>query len=597
MKLHRSITTLLTTAALLGSVSAEAVPKAPQLTETPEQREERIKWFRDAKFGLFIHWGPSAISGEEISWGMKDRIEGGGHHMKVPRNEYMNLYKQFNPVKWNPDALFDLATDAGMKYVVFVTKHHDGFTMWPTKEKRFPAGAEFPVHYSIADTPYKKDPTRMVQQAAKKHAMKLGWYYSTRDWTHPDYLQGDNKTYNDYYENQVMELMDEYGPVDLLWFDHTFGRWDLYTIPRLFERMYEKNPKLLVNDRAAKALPDIPAKYEPLNKADFDTPENRMGAFQYGRAWESCMILSPHADHGGWSYRPDGVTRSLTETLRLLSSAVTGDGNMLLNLAPLPDGSIRREEEAVLKGIVPWMKKYGEAIHATRGGPWHNGPWGGSTHRGKVVYVHVFEPSDEPLNLRALPQKVTAATTIDGTPVSFKQTNSAVALTIPKSARDPHVTVLKLTLDEPVSSPLDGPAIADQVEDDPTGTLVFTPRAARLEGGLQAQERAGVSSIGYWGSPDGSATWDVGINSPATYQIRLSVSNNEPGAKLLIEIAGKSFTVEVPDTDNHDSYKSVDAGKITFPNAEKTTLRVSVADKGNWRPTNIRSVKLIPSNH
>ena len=90
-----------------------------------------------------------------------------------------------------------------MKYVVFVTKHHDGFTMWPTKQKRFPEGAEFPVHYSIADTPYQKDPVRMVQQAAKKHAMKLGWYYSTRDWTHPDYLQGDNKTYNDYYENQV----------------------------------------------------------------------------------------------------------------------------------------------------------------------------------------------------------------------------------------------------------------------------------------------------------------------------------------------------------------------------------------------------------
>ena len=89
-----------------------------------------------------------------------------------------------------------------------------------------------------------------------------------------------------------------------MWFDHTFGKWDLYTIPRLFEKMYSHNPKLLVNDRAARGLPDIPAEYEPLNKADFDTPENRMGAFQYGRAWESCMILSPHADHGGWSYRP-----------------------------------------------------------------------------------------------------------------------------------------------------------------------------------------------------------------------------------------------------------------------------------------------------
>jgi len=590
----KMIATMLSASALLGA--AHAAPKAPQLTESPEQREERIQWFRDAKFGLFIHWGPSAISGEEISWGMKDRIEGGQHHMKVPRGEYMNLYKKFDPVKWNPDGLFDLATEAGMKYVVFVTKHHDGFTMWPTKEKRFPAGAEFPVHYSIADTPYRKDPTRMVQQAARKHGMKLGWYYSTRDWTHPDYLKGDNKIYNDYYENQVEELLTEYGPVDLLWFDHTFGRWDLYTIPRLFEKMYSHNPKLLVNDRAAKALPDIPAEYEPLNKADFDTPENRMGAFQYGRAWESCMILSPHADHGGWSYRPDGVTRSLTETLRLLSSAVTGDGNMLLNLAPLPDGSIRPEEEAVLRGIVPWMEKYREAIHGTRGGPWHNGSWGGATNRGNTVYLHVFEPGDEPLNLRALPQRVTAATTIDGKPLSFKQTRNAVSVTIPEAARDPHVTIVKLTIDQPVTAPLDGPALADQAEDDPAGTMVFAPSAAKLAGGLQAQERGGVSSIGYWANPGGSAVWDVGISSPATYQIRLAVSNTRPGAKLLVEIAGKSFTVEVPNTGDHDTYKTVDAGKITFSNAEQTTLRVAVADAASWSPANIRGVKLIPSN-
>jgi alpha-L-fucosidase len=578
------------------SINSVASPEAPQLTETPEQREERIQWFRDAKFGLFIHWGPSAISGEEISWGMMDRIEGGDHHKKVPRNEYMNLYRRFNPVKWNPDALFGLAADAGMKYAVFVTKHHDGFSMWPTKQTRFPGGAEFPVHYSIADTPYRKDPVRMVQQAARKHGMKLGWYYSTRDWTHPDYLQGDNKIYNDYYENQVMELMEEYGPVDLMWFDHTFGMWDNYTIPRLFGKMYSKNPRLLVNDRAARGLPDIPRIYQALDHGDFTTPENRMGSFQYGRAWESCMILSPHADHGGWSYRPDGVTRSLTETLRLLSSAAAGDGNMLLNLAPLPDGSLRPEEEAVLKGIVPWMRKHGEAIHGTRGGPWRNGSWGGATNRGKTVYLHIFEPGEDPVNLRALPQKVIAATSIDGIPAPFKQTASAVSVTIPKAVRDPHVTVLKLTLDQPVTAPLDGPAFADQVEDDPPGTMVFKPATARLEGGLQAQERGGVSSIGYWTNPEGSATWDVGINRPATYQILLSISNSRAGAELFVEIAGKSFTLEVPNTGDHDQYKTVDAGKITFPNAEQTELRVSVADKGSWHPTNIRSVKMLPSS-
>lgn len=133
--------------------------------------------------------------------------------------------------------------------------------------------------------------------------------------------------------------------------------------------MYSHNPDLLVNDRAARLLSNIPAEYSPLDRGDFDTPENRMGNFQTDRAGESCMILSRHPDHGDWSYRPDAKTRSLTETIRLLSSAVCGGGNMLLNLAPLPDGSLRPNEKAVMEGLVPWIKANGEPIHATRGGP------------------------------------------------------------------------------------------------------------------------------------------------------------------------------------------------------------------------------------
>lgn len=309
------------------------------------------------------------------------------------------------------------------------------------------------------------------------------------------------------------------------------------------------------------------------------------------------MILSPHADEGGWSYRPDGKTRSLTETLRLLSSAVTGDGNMLLNLAPLPDGSIRPEEEAVLKGIVPWMKKNAEAIHGTRGGPWENGNWGGATYRGKQVYVHIYQPDDKPLELRGLPERVLAASSMDGKPVPFKQSANVLSLEVPASIRDPHVTIIKLTLDGPVSGMLPGPALADHVESDVPGTLAFAPAAAHLEGGLQAQERDGVASIGYWANPEGSATWDLGIDSPATYQIRIAAANPSAGAKLLVSVGDRTFTVEVPATASHDDYQSLDVGKITFTNAEKTTLRLAAADKGSWSPVNIRSVKLLPSNH
>ena len=579
------------------AVSTEPAP-TPQLNETPEQLEERLRWFRNAKFGLFIHWGPAAISGEEISWSMMDRIEGGDKHKVVPRETYMNLYKTFNPTNFNADELMGLAKNAGMKYFVFVTKHHDGFSMWPTKEKRFAEGSEYPEHFSIADTPYQGDPVRMMQEAGKKHDLKIGWYYSTRDWTHPDYLQGDNKVYNDYYENQVEELLNEYGPVDMVWFDHCFGNWDQYTIPRLYKKMYANNPKLLVNNRAAKGIKDIPEEYKALRLGDYDTPENRMGAFQHGRAWESCMILSPHTDHGGWSYRTGAETRSLTETLQLLSSCVTGDGNMLLNLAPLPDGSLKPEEKAILKGLAPWMAKYNQAIYDTRGGPWINGSWGGASYRGNTVYLHLFNPTDEPLVLNALPQQITSATTIDGQAIPYTQDDQAktVSITVPADARNPHVTIIKLTLDSPVTGVLYGPALANQSEIKIPGTMTFATDQATIKGSATLEKQGEDNTITNL-TIDSSITWPLEIDSPGTYTIQLTTSAKKADSTLAV-VCGKIKThyVHVPGTGGDNNFQTYNIGKVTFPNAESITLTLRPADASSWAPINLRDIKFIPSN-
>ena len=578
-------------------VSSGPAP-TPQLNETPEQLEERLQWFRNAKFGLFIHWGPAAISGEEISWSMMDRIEGGDKHKVVPRETYMNLYKTFNPTNFNADELMGLAKNAGMKYFVFVTKHHDGFSMWPTKEKRFSAGADYPEHFSIADTPYQGDPVRMMQEAGKKHDLKIGWYYSTRDWTHPDYLQGDNKVYNDYYENQVEELLNEYGPVDMVWFDHCFGNWDQYTIPRLYQKMYANNPQLLVNNRAAKGIKDIPEEYKALRLGDYDTPENRMGAFQHGRAWESCMILSPHTDHGGWSYRTGAETRSLTETLQLLSSCVTGDGNMLLNLAPLPDGSLKPEEKAILEGLAPWMATYNEAIYDTRGGPWINGTWGGSSYRGNTVYLHLFNPSDEPLVLNALPQQITAATTIDGKAIPYTQDDQAktVSITIPADARDAHVSIIKLTLASPVSGVLYGPALANESEVQIPGTMTFATDQATIKGSATLEKQGKENTITNL-TIDSSITWPLEIDSPGTYTIQLTTSAKKADSTLAV-ICGKVKThyVHVPGTGDDNNFQTYNIGEVTFPNAESIQLTLRPADASSWAPINLRDIKFIPSN-
>lgn len=432
------------------SQRAEALVQALSGSQADRIREARLdSWWRDAKFGLFLHWGPASLSGAEISWGMKDRMEGGPEHQKVDRDAYMNLYRQFNPVKFDADQWMSLAEEAGMKYVVFVTKHHDGFSMWPTRQVRFPENADFAKHYSIADTPYERDLCRMIADAAHRHGLKLGWYYSTRDWTHPDYLRGDNSVYNRYYEAQVRELLSDYGKVDMMWFDHCFGDWSQYTLVDLFKDMYGLQPDLLVNNRAARGLKDIPATAAQLVMGDYDTPEQRIGTFQRGRAWESCVTMTYCPDGGGWSYRPDGRIRTLQECIRMLVGTVTGDGNLLLNIGPMPTGEFQPQEIANLKGIGRWLRQFGESIYGTRGGPYHNGEWGGSCYKGRTLYLHVFQWAGDTLSLPPLKARVLRADVLGGSPVEVEQSDAGLTLALMTDRRDETDTVIRVELDSP----------------------------------------------------------------------------------------------------------------------------------------------------
>jgi hypothetical protein len=438
------------------STSETAVSRVKALSgpNADRIREARLRsWWRDAKFGLFLHWGPASLSGAEISWGMKDRIEGGPEHQRIDRDVYMNLYRRFDPVKFDADEWMRLAKEAGMKYVVFVTKHHDGFSMWPTGQTRFPDGGDFPSHYSIADAPYGRDLCRMIADAAHRRGLKLGWYYSTRDWTHPEYLRGDNRIYNRYYEAQVRELLRDYGKVDMMWFDHCFGDWSQYTIEGLFEEMYRLQPDLLVNDRAARGLKNIPAGgAAQLVAGDYDTPEQRIGTFQRGRAWESCVTMTHCADGGGWSYRPDGRIRTLQECIRMLVSTVTGDGNLLLNIGPMPTGEFQPQEIANLKGMGRWLQEFGESIYGTRGGPYRNGQWGGSCYRGNTLYLHVLEWTGDTLRLPPLKAKVVNVTVLSGGSVKLEQSSAGLALVWTSGQRDQTDTVITLELDAPVAN-------------------------------------------------------------------------------------------------------------------------------------------------
>jgi alpha-L-fucosidase len=410
--------------------------------------DPRIQWWRDAKFGMFIHWGPVSVSGKEISWSRVGEWSKKLGNPSTPPEEYDQYYKQFNPVKFDADAWMRLARDAGQKYVVFTAKHHDGFANWATATR----------DYNIMNTPYGRDICKQLADAAHKYGIRLGWYYSTWDWSHPDYVSGNFAAYDKYYRAQLKELLTNYGKVDVLWFDHISGNWRDWDFQGAFDEVRALQPGILINDRAAKFVGTQEDKPTPeiaaLVRGDFSTPERRVGKFDTKRPWETCAPMTDMStEHskggGGWSYRPEGRGRTFKECLTMLVQCVTGDGNLLLNVGPTPEGEIVPENVATLKQMGQWLAKHGDSVYATRGGPYRNGPWGGSTYRDRTVYLHVLKwPADGPLTLPPLPAKVVSAKLLAGSDVAVEQTADGLSVAVPAPQRDEVDTVIAMQIDQ-----------------------------------------------------------------------------------------------------------------------------------------------------
>lgn len=419
----------------------------PQLQESPKQRDERMRWFRDAKFGMFIHWGPCSVGQKEIGWGREGNRPWDINRLGPRQDDpgYDSYYREFNPTNYDPGAWVKFAKDSGMKYMVLITKHHDGFSMFDTKLSP----------YNIMNTPYGKDIVRMFVEACRRHDMKCGLYYSTRDWYHPDYLVGDNKKYDQWYRDQIEELLTKYGKIDMMWFDHVGGRdWGRWKFDELFAMMYRLQPHLLVNNRAAKFCgPKTPEDRGPssveivkMTEGDFYTPEGRIGSMDIEKDWESCIHVGK-----GWSYRGEDGFKGPEECICMLVSCVTGGGNLLLNFGPRPDGTFTDGEAAVARAAGEWLGKYGDAIYGTRGGPYRNGPWGGCCHKENRLFLFLYDwPAAGPLSFDPMPRRVLSARTLEGAPVIFHQDAHRLEVDVPHDLRVLPVTVIELTLDQAI---------------------------------------------------------------------------------------------------------------------------------------------------
>jgi len=381
--------------------------------------QEAIKNWQDARFGMFIHWGPVSLTGHEIGW---------SRGRQTPVEEYDNLYKQFNPVKFNADEWVAVAKAAGMKYMVLTTKHHDGFCLWDTQQ----------TDYNIMNTPFGRDVVKELAAACKKGGIGFGTYYSTCDWYHPDFPltspggrtvreTSDLDRYTEYLKAQSRELLTNYGPLFTLWYD----------VPQKFNA--ERGQGVI--DLARSIQPDIVINNRTGAKGDYDTPEQKIGGFQIDRPWETCMTICRQ-----WAWKPNDNMKSLEQCLHTLIRTSGGDGNLLFNVGPMPSGEIETRQIDRLKEMGAWLAKNGESIHGTRGGPWKPGRDIVSTRKGNKIYIHLLKKKDGAVALPALPVAIKSARLLNGTPLSTETKEGILSIKIPDSAWAPIDTIIELTL-------------------------------------------------------------------------------------------------------------------------------------------------------
>jgi alpha-L-fucosidase len=407
---------------------------------TLQATPEGLKWFQDVRFGMFIHWGPSAVPARH-DWIMAAEA------ISVP--EYEKFVAQFNPQKFNADEWVQLAADAGQKYIVFTSRHHDGFSMYDTALS----------DYKVTNSPFGRDPVRELADAvARRRDIKLGFYSSLLDWHHPAYRfrEESGLAWSDYVaflHGQVRELCTNYGEIACMWFD---GEWPRgsheqrypyfkaggsFEYDKLYDLIHTLQPQaVIINNRHADPLPgedvqgfeqDLPG----MNTAGFNTTSLS------GLPKEVCMTINDH-----WFYiRGSRNYKSTRSLVHYLARSASAGANYLLNVGPTEQGEIVPEHIARLRGIGLWLKVNGESIYGTRAGVIPPTAVSVSTRNGDTHYVHVLENTSDCVTLTGVPASVQSARLLrDGSPVEIERQGDQFTLVLPEPLRDPINTVVVL---------------------------------------------------------------------------------------------------------------------------------------------------------
>jgi alpha-L-fucosidase len=379
---------------------------------------ENMQRWDDLTFGLFMHWDMSSLLGVEISWAKQNRVDVDGEG-EIPDTIYNNLYKSFNPQQFDANQFVQVAKNAGMRYIVITAKHHGGFCMFDSRL----------TDYKITNTAFGRDVIKEVSDACHQAGLAFGIYYSQPDWHHPDFIRKDFDAYRPYLFGQIEELCTNYGKIDMIFFDGLFYGEKEYKSKELFKLIRTLQPDVVINERGGL-------------KGDYKCPEQVVGAFNNKDYWESCMTLGT-----SWSWKTNDKLKSSGECIKILVQTVGGDGNLLLNVGPMPTGIIEYRQADTLKAVGDWLKKYGESIYALDGGPYKPAGWGASTHANNTIYLHVISWKDAPEWFPPLGMKITKAELLTGGSVGFTESAKGIVFDIDEKDRNHVSTIIKLTVD------------------------------------------------------------------------------------------------------------------------------------------------------
>ena len=443
--------------ACLAGLTFATLPPPQNLNPDP-----RMTWWREARFGMFIHWGLySVLAGE---WqGNKGHAEWIRETAHIPIPEYEKLLDRFNPVKFDADAWVKMAKDAGMKYIVITSKHHDGFCLFDSAN----------TDWDVMSTPFQRDILKELSDACRRQGVVFCTYHSIMDWHNQDYTpkrawegetwrdakvstpdlssyKPDFDKFNTYLRSEVAEVITKYKPA-VMWFD---GEWESTWNHRYGKPLYDlclaTDPKIIVNNRVDVYRAGMEGMTSSKEAAgDFGTPEQTIPATGLpGVDWETCMTMNDH-----WGFNAaDKNFKTTRSMIRMISDVASKGGNYLLNIGPRADGTFPPESVQRLKEIGMWMRTNGEAVYGTQASPFKNLPWGRATMKPKgkktAIYLHVFDwPTGGKLTLSGLGSRVTGARLLGG-PRALKvgQGSGEVAISVPAKAPDPDCSVIALEI-------------------------------------------------------------------------------------------------------------------------------------------------------